>query len=422
MGKKGSIKKTFIFTQNRIGNTLKWRIKEMLYRKFWICVAVLLLAASGTMTVTALTPQEQLGKDLFFDQKLSNPPGQECAECHGPSVGYTGPDSAINAHGAVYPGAANTATDKRFGNRKPPAAAYAGASPILGLAGKIWIGGMFWDGRATGWRLGDPLAEQALGPFLNPLEQNLANPGDVVSKVEASSYAGLFTQICGGNNIPVSDRYDCIGISIAAYERSTDVSSFTSRYDQYLAGTATLTNQEKEGLKLFNTKGKCDKCHVSQGAKPLFTDYSYDNLGIPKNTENPFYTISQMYNPLGAGWIDTGLGGFLSADPLYFNVARAELGKEKVPTLRNVDKRPSPDVVKAYGHNGYFKSLKSIVHFYNTRDVIPVCGSQVNNPGVDCWPMPEIALNMNTKELGNLGLSPAEEDAIVAFLGTLSDQ
>lgn len=388
----------------------------MLRKGIWICT-LLLIAAIGN--VAALTPQEQLGKKLFFDKNLSEPTGQACAVCHGPSVGYTGPDSNVNAHGAVYPGAANNVTDPRFGNRKPPSAAYGGASPILGLAKKIWVGGMFWDGRATGLRLGDPLAEQALGPFLNPLEQNLASPADVVSKVNASSYSGLFTQVC--RNAP--DKYDCIGRAIAAYERSIEVSSFTSKFDKYLAGTATLTKQEKDGLILFNTKGKCDKCHVSKGTKPLFTDYSYDNLGIPKNPENPFYSISPVYNPLGAGWIDTGLGGFLSSDLTYFNVARAELGKEKVPTLRNVDKRLlSQGFVKAYGHNGYFKSLKSIVHFYNTRDVLPVCGVQVKNPGIDCWPIPEIALNMNTKEMGNLGLTPAEEDAIVAFLGTLSDE
>ncbi len=120
---------------------------------------------------TSLTPQEELGKSLFFDTNLSDPPGQACAACHGPQVGYTGPDEAINKAGAVYEGAVLG----RFGNRKPPSAAYAGDSPILYDDGKSWVGGMFWDGRATGWTLGDPLAEQAQGPFLNPLEQNNAS-------------------------------------------------------------------------------------------------------------------------------------------------------------------------------------------------------------------------------------------------------
>ncbi len=100
------------------------------------------------------------------------------------------------------------------------------------------------------------------------------------------------------------------------------------------------------------------------------------------------------------------------------------MGKHKVPTLRNVDLRPSHEVVKAYGHNGYFKSLEGIVHFYNTRDVKPVCPDNYTETEAltaDCWPAPEVAENMNTAELGNLGLSPDEEAAIVAFLKTLSD-
>jgi cytochrome c peroxidase len=101
-------------------------------------------------------------------------------------------------------------------------------------------------------------------------------------------------------------------------------------------------------------------------------------------------------------------------------MALENMGKQKVPTLRNVDKRPSPSFVKAYAHNGYFKTLESIVHFYNTRDVLPVC-TDTGIPGVDCWPAPEVASNVNVAELGNLGLTAAEETAIVAFLKTLSD-
>ena len=125
--------------------------------------AIFLLISPMASAQGALSSQEELGRLLFFDTNLSDPAGQACAACHGPSVGYTGPDQAINAAGAVYEGAV---TD-RFGNRKPPAAAYAGDSPILfyDTANETWVGGMFWDGRATGWTLGDPLAEQALGPL-----------------------------------------------------------------------------------------------------------------------------------------------------------------------------------------------------------------------------------------------------------------
>jgi cytochrome c peroxidase len=92
-----------------------------------------------------------------------------------------------------------------------------------------------------------------------------------------------------------------------------------------------------------------------------------------------------------------------------------------VPTLRNVDMRPRQDFVKAYMHNGYFKSLKEVVHFYNTRDVLPRC--ELGSPGekISCWPAPEDPTNVNHRQLGNLGLTGEEEAALVAFLRTLAD-
>ena len=293
-----------------------------------------------------LTPQEKLGKLLFFDAKLSTPAGQACAVCHGPNVGWTGPDEAINRRGAVYEGA----VPGRFGNRKPPASAYAGASPILYYDGTKWVGGMFWDGRATGGTLGDPLAEQAQGPFLNPLEQNNASPQVVINKVLESDYKKLFQKVCANK-----DKYECVGRSIAAYERSNEVNLFTSKYDYWLKGQAKLTGQEQRGLELFNGKAKCVNCHVS----PNFTDFTYDNLGVPKNPKNPFYKESE-WNPDGANWVDTGLGGFLKVAGYGLSVYEAEWGKQKVPTLRNVDLRPDKKFVKAYSHNGYFKSLEEI--------------------------------------------------------------
>jgi len=362
-------------------------------------MVLLLVAVAGSVQAQGgLTPQEQLGKSLFFDTNLSTPSGQSCAVCHGPTVGWTGPDQAINAGGAVYEGA----VAGRFGNRKPPASAYAGDSPILHWDGTKWVGGMFWDGRATGDVLGDPLAEQAQGPFLNPAEQNNASPQVVIDKVLASSYKNLFLGIC--TNPDANQRYECIGRAIAAYERSKEVSQFTSKYDYWLQGKAKLTGQEQRGLELFNGKAMCANCHVA----PLFTDFTYDNLGVPKNPKNPFYHMP--YNPDGENWVDTGLGGFLQAAGYSETVWGPEWGKQKVPTLRNVDLRPAKKFMKAYSHNGYFKSLGEIVHFYNTRDV----------PGAG-WPPPEVADNVNTTEMGNLGLNRGEELAIVAFLQTLSD-
>jgi cytochrome c peroxidase len=122
--------------------------------------------------------------------------------------------------------------------------------------------------------------------------------------------------------------------------------------------------------------------------------------------------------------VDNGLGGFLATRPEWRVLAEANMGKQKVPTLRHVDLRPTRTFAKAYMHNGYFKTLGGLVHFYNTRDVKPVCSSALTEREAlarDCWPPPEVMVNVNTDELGNLGLSQAEERAIVAFMGTLSD-
>jgi cytochrome c peroxidase len=102
----------------------------------------------------------------------------------------------------------------------------------------------------------------------------------------------------------------------------------------------------------------------------------------------------------------------------------AEWGKHKVPTLRNVDLRPAEDLVKAYAHNGYFKTLEGIVNFYNTRDVKPECAgpyTEAEALAAGCWPPPEVEETVNRDELGDLGLTPDEEAAIVAFLKALSD-
>lgn len=376
-----------------------------------------------------LTAKEQLGKSIFFDNNLSKNSNQSCAACHAPEAGWTGPHSIVNAGGAVYEGSISG----RFGNRKPPSSAYATPSPILHYIIEkkeaLFVGGNFWDGRATGERLGSPAAEQALGPFLNPLEQALDSPADVINKICTSTYSTQFTAVCGADACEaanVSVAYDCVGFSVAAFEGSPESNAFTSKFDLSFKGKAKLTQEERKGFALFKGQGKCARCHTvtASGEKSLFTDYTYDNLGVPRNPDNPFYD-ELAFNPAGKGWIDLGLGGFLASRVDYQQYALANNGKQKVPTLRNVDLRPVPDFVKAYSHNGYFKTLKQIVHFYNTRDAKPTCASPFT-PVEDaitqgCWPAPEVPVNVNTSELGNLYLTPDQEDAIVAFLKTLSD-
>jgi len=394
-------------------------------------IASALLAATDAASpgdAPALTPEEQLGKALFFDEALSSNGTQSCAACHGPEVGFTGPVEAINGHLAVYEGAETG----RFGNRKPPASAYAGASPALSYDADegVWSGGMFWDGRADGTVLNDPLAEQAMGPFLNPLEQAIPDAAGLCERIAKADYAPLFREVHGADALDCAtgaDRaHQHAGRAIAAYERSAEVNPYNSRYDGWLAGTETLTEQELRGLELFEGTAKCADCHPSKpgpdGSAPLFTDFSYDNLGFPTNPDNPFYGMDTATNPDGAAWRDPGLAATLEAKGEPAERVAAARGLMKVPTLRNVAKAPRPGFVKAYGHNGAFRSLADVVHFYNTRDTLPRCTEGDEGAGTTCWPAPEIADNVNTEELGDLGLSPADEAAIIAFLGTLSDR
>ena len=214
---------------------------------------MMFLAASLTAAANDLSPIEKLGKNLFFD-KISSPDWMSCATCHGPDVGWTGPTPGINRHGAVYRGAIPT----RFGNRKPPSAAYATLSPIFHFDGVegLFVGGNFWDGRATGEVLGNPAADQALGPFLNPVEQNNSSKQAVCIQVAASKYAGLFEDVWGSGALDCSltgivAMYDQIGLSIAAYEDSSEVNQFSSKYDAVLVGKAVLSVEEAWGLALF---------------------------------------------------------------------------------------------------------------------------------------------------------------------------
>jgi cytochrome c peroxidase len=377
-------------------------------------------AAAMNMT---LDPMAQLGKNIFFD-KISQPINMSCATCHAPEYGFTGPNSGQNVQSGIYRGA----IAYRFGNRKPPSSAYATFSPVFHyeIEEGLFEGGNFWDGRATGERLGNPAAEQALGPFMNPVEQNHPSKESVLQEIAKSRYALLWKEVWGSpitldTREAIDLNYDRVGLAIAAYEASSEVNQFSSKYDAYLRGEVELNAQEQLGLMLFNGKADCFKCHPSVNDDidaPLFTDYTFDNLGVPKNPGNPFYKMNSVFleggqaiNPQGAAWIDYGLGGFLAnhSNPDWKAMANENMGKHKVPTLRNVGKKPGPGNTKAYMHNGVFKSLKEVVHFYNTAGI----------PGM--WPSPEVPMNVNREELGNLGLTEMEEDAIVAFMHTLSD-
>jgi len=418
----------------------------------FLAILAMVMTCGSQATAQELTPEEQLGKNLFFD-KISSPAASvSCATCHGPSVGWTGPNAGINLHGSVYRGASPT----RFGNRKPPSSAYASFSPVFQFdaINDEFVGGVFWDGRATGERLGSPVAEQALGPFLNPVEQNMPGMQAVCQAVAHSLYADLFVQVWGPGSLDctesgVADTYDLIGLSIAAYEASSEVNPFSSRFDDYwraciaagngpedcgkaegdktvLDPLGVLTDQEFDGLIEFGEY--CSACHVSHefgpgGSPPLFTDFTFENIGVPLNPENPFYRMDEVFlddgspiNPLGDAFVDFGLGDFLRSRPEWAHLANQNDGKHKVPTVRNVASAPRRGFPKAYMHNGVFKRLEDIVHFYNTRDVPE-----------ENWPVPEVDRNVNREllegvPLGNLELDQEAEDAIVALLKTLTDR
>jgi cytochrome c peroxidase len=379
----------------------------------------------------------------------------------------------VNAGGAVYPGA----IPNRFGNRKPPASAYAGDSPVFHFTEDGWFGGMFWDGRATGLTLGDPLTEQAQGPFLNPLEQALANAQVLCVRVKQADYAGLFEQVWGAGSLncanDVAGVYEKISRAVAAYERSSEVNPFTSKFDLFWdnavaagkdvtkirCGTGGmggggmgmgcpgggnnpnrwtayrnlgLSDTELQGLAVFNDRAGCSSCHSLQPGSagyPLFTDFGYDNIGVPKNPENPFYDMPEAWNPDGENWVDYGLGGYLQSAGFAPEVYETELGKQKVPTLRNVGLSPTGDTVKAYGHNGYFKSLYDIVHFYHWRAMMDNgcdgmgggmgggLGGMMCDGMADLFPPPEVDQNRAV-----LNMFPMMQiDNIVTFLRTLSD-
>lgn len=348
-----------------------------------------------------------LGKKLFEDTSLSEPAGQACASCHDATHAFTDPDQDKPTSEGIHPGL--------FGRRNSPTAAYAQFSPPFHFDEKdgTYVGGQFLDGRSS------MLEDQAKQPFLNPAEMANLSKQSVVEKVLNASYAPLFKQVFGLTSLDDADpAYERIVQAIAAFERTKTFAPFSSKFDYFLKGQAQLTAQEMRGMALFTgaNKGNCAACHpitpLANGTPPLFTDFTYDNLGVPRNPDNPFYAQGVGFNPDGTNFIDLGLGGALGI--------AAQNGKFKVPTLRNIA------VTAPYMHNGYFTDLRSVVQFYNDRDLRPRCADPVwtraaDAQGQNCWPGPEVQETVNHAELGHLGLAVEEVDDIVAFLQTLTD-
>jgi cytochrome c peroxidase len=415
-----------------------------------------------------------------------------------PYAGFSGPIPSVNLTMVAYPGTFRY----RAGKRTAPRYTYSPRYPVFQFdqSQGLFFGGNFWDGRSTGYKLQSADAEQAQHPPVDTQEMGFADTACIAWRLTEAVYRPLFElvwgvdfdihwpgnteQICsipggaarfGGSATPIRlsavDRtkanniYDHWGQSISFLEDSSDVSPYTSKFDAFLKGNATLTADEMAGYKLFDGKGNCNSCHVDgrsttltsgqtdtgnvASVKPLFTCFGFQNLGLPLNPRVAFYYQNKpdrfkfTPNPYGFGYRDLGLGAFLrsgfgsapnpnAANWLQF--AATQDGRMQTSTARNVamtppqcptTEAPGPYFQKELFHNGYAKSLKQLVHFYNTRDVYPFNVTSGNCPAgktekVDCWPMPEVPNNIDMT-IGQLGLTDQEENQIVAFLQTLTD-
>jgi len=329
-----------------------------------------------------------LGEALFTSKELSLNTTMSCATCHDIDKGMI--DPRVDS---MTLGASRGDNGTSLGDRNAPTASYAAFAPSFHFdAGEgLFIGGQFLDGRAT------DLKAQAKGPFLNPVEMNMPNEASVVARAKAvDTLSTQLTSIYGSDIFENDERaYDAIADSIAMFEKSTLFSPFDAKIDRVYEGSTSFTALEKQGQQLFEGKAMCVACHPVDGHHPLMTDYSYDNLGVPIN--------SALRALNGIRDTDNGLGKEVNDAQLN--------GAFKVSTLRNIA------VTGPYMHNGVFKNLKTVVHFYNTRDI-----GGINPETGAIWEASEVPLTVNHVELGDLKLSDQEEDALVAFMKTFTDK
>lgn len=350
--------------------------------------AVVLLAIVGGVGCgepDRLLSREQLGELIFHDPNLSEPRGQACADCHDRTLSFSDPEDDRTSMGVVR---------GRMGARNAQTAMYASFAPPLHRdpVTNRMVGGLFWDGRAA------TLEHQAAIPFLNPLEMNLPSKAALVERIRTAEYAGSFRRAFGARSLDdVDSAADRIFEAVAAFERTTVFAPFSSKYDRYLAGHATLDEQEARGLATFEdpARGNCASCHPSRGrdgTPPLFTDFSYANIGVPRFADNPFYGLPTALNPDGEGFVDRGLAT-TTGDP-------AHAGMFRVPTLRNVTQ------TGPYTHNGYFRQLDELLaHKSSFATKFP----------------PEVADTVDREHFGRSNLTPQEIADLIAFLRTLTD-
>jgi cytochrome c peroxidase len=362
--------------------------------------------------VTLTDDRARLGQAIFGDTDLSEPRGTACVACHQPAQGFAG------NHGSRI-GVALGSLPTSLGLRNAMPNAYSAPVPPFGFVTRNGVtdalGGHFWDGRA------DTLAQQALGPLLNPLEMNNPSQRAVVDKIAAARYAPLFRQVFGANIFnDTQAAFTSIGLAIEAFERAA-LQPFSSKYDAMVRGQVAFTPAEARGMALFMdpNRANCAGCHhmtpsTGRPQDSLFSDFSYHATGIPRNT-----AIPRNADP---AFFDLGLCGPERTPPQPpAGISIDSLcGKFRVPTLRNVAERP------AYMHNGFFTDLTEVVRFYSTRNTNP-----------QHWYGPSgIPNDLPARYLGNIAhvrppfnrsasagpvLTEGEVADVVAFLHTLSD-
>lgn len=362
-------------------------------------------ASKGTLSAVAA-----LGEKIFADESLSASGRMSCASCHDPSHGH----SSANADVLVPAGGADLGVP---GFRKAPSLRYLNRTPAFAFdAQGAPGGGLTRDGKV------DTLGEQAATPLLAGHEMANGTAANVVAKLSRARYADDFKRVFGAAIFDdVDAAFERARLALQSYQlEDAGFHAFDSKYDHFLAGRAALTSRELQGLALFNdpAKGNCAACHPSargaDGSPPLFTDFSYDNLGVPRNA-----AIAANSDP---AYFDLGLCGPFRTDL----AARGELcGAFKVPTLRNVA------VTAPYFHNGRFKTLQETIGFYVRRDTNPEEWYPLNKDGsvrkFDDLP-PQYQRNVNLTEAPynrrpgqSPALTPDEIDLVVEFLGTLTN-
>lgn len=366
-----------------------------------------------TPTPTFTTATE-LGENLFFDKNLSFNRTQSCATCHDPERAFT--DSRLDDDG-LSP--AFSVGDDGFSraSRNAPTAAYAASTPVFQFGSRPrfnsqqpdyegYMGGQFLDGRAA------DLEAQAGVPPLGALEMGMPDKASVIDRLrENTDYLVSFQALFGDDIFDdIEVAYDTMAQNIAAFEQTDVFSSFDSKYDKSLTGDYLYVPGSKEALgkalffsQQFTNCATCHQLKPNSRSGEMFTSYEYHNIGTPVNE------TARIAGAIPLGNLDQGLFANPEVDD------PTELGKYKVPTLRNVA------VTSPYMNNGVFRKLDTVIRFYDKF----LAGSDnlINPETGSTWREPPFPDTVSLVELEDgRRLDEVDIEALVCFLHTLTDE